>query len=119
MDQRADRRVSRLEKDGGETSRRIGSLAELVDRARRGDLDYVFIALPMRAEKRIVELTNRLADTTASVYVIPDLFMFDLMRARWTVLGTLPVVSVYESPFDGLTGALKRAPSRSTGSGSR
>ena len=88
---------------------RAGSLQEMVEAARRGSLDYVFIALPMRAEKRIVELTNQLADTTASVYVIPDLFIFDLMRARWTMLGTLPMVSVYESPFDGLNGALKRA----------
>ena len=40
----------------------------------------------MRAEKRIVELVDRLSDTTASVYLIPDLFIFDLMRARWTKL---------------------------------
>jgi putative colanic acid biosynthesis UDP-glucose lipid carrier transferase len=104
-----DRSPERLKKDGGEPSRRVGTLADLIDDARRGALDYVFIALPMRAEKRIVELTNRLADTTASVYVIPDLFMFDLMRARWTMLGALPMVSVYESPFDGLNGWLKRA----------
>ena len=87
---------------------RQGSLDDMVEEARRGALDYVFIALPMRAEKRIVELTHKLADTTASVYVIPDLFIFDLMRARWSMLGTLPMVSVYESPFDGLNGALKR-----------
>jgi len=104
-----DRSPERLQKDGADSSRRVGSLAHLVDQARSGQLDYVFIALPMRAEKRIVELTNRLADTTASVYVIPDLFMFDLMRARWTMLGALPMVSVYESPFDGLNGGLKRA----------
>ena len=104
-----DRSHERLQKDGAGSSRCVGSLADLVEQARSGDLDYVFIALPMRAEKRIVELTNRLADTTASVYVIPDLFMFDLMRARWTMLGTLPMVSVYESPFDGFNGGLKRA----------
>jgi putative colanic acid biosysnthesis UDP-glucose lipid carrier transferase len=87
---------------------RSGSLDELVSNARRGALDYIFIALPMRAEGRIVDLTNRLADTTASVYVIPDLFIFSLMRARWTTLGALPMVSVYESPFDGVPGWVKR-----------
>src|SRR5436190_1470060 len=59
-----DRSHERLQKDGAGSSRCVGSLADLVERARSGDLDYVFIALPMRAEKRIVELTNRLADTT-------------------------------------------------------
>jgi putative colanic acid biosynthesis UDP-glucose lipid carrier transferase len=104
-----DRAAERLLKDGQDPARRVGSLNELVERARRGECDYVFIALPMRAEKRIVELVNRLADTTASVYVVPDLFMFDLMRARLTVLGGMPAVSVFESPFDGLNGLLKRA----------
>lgn len=86
-----------------------GSLSELVDKARRGEVDYVFIAFPMRAEQRIVDLVNRMADTTASVYVVPDLFVFDLMRARWVSLGGLPAVSVYESPFHGAaSGFLKR-----------
>src|SRR5258708_30819417 len=31
------------------------------------------------------------------------------MRARWTMLGGLPAVSVYESPFDGMNGWLKRS----------
>ncbi len=104
-----DRLCAREDSEKPMVLARAGSLQEMVEEARRGALDYVFIALPMRAEKRIVELTQQLADTTASVYVIPDLFIFDLMRARWTMLGTLPMVSVYESPFDGLNGALKRA----------
>jgi len=57
----------------------------------------------------VIELVNQLADTTATVYVVPDLFVSDLMRARWTTLGGLPAVSVYESPFDGVSGWLKRA----------
>lgn len=104
-----DRGSERLQGSGQDASRLVGGLEELVERSRRGEVDYVFIALPMRAEKRIVELVNRLADTTASVYVVPDLFMFDLMRARWVTFGGLPAVSVYESPFDGVRGWLKRA----------
>ena len=104
-----DRSHERLRAEGLTDLRVDGTLADLVEKARLGSVDYVFITLPMRAEKRIVELTHRLADTTASVYVIPDLFIFDLMRAQWSTVGTLPTVSVYESPFDGLNGLLKRA----------
>jgi putative colanic acid biosynthesis UDP-glucose lipid carrier transferase len=85
-----------------------GSFSDMLTAARRGDIDYVFIALPMRAEARVTELVNRLADTTASVYVIPDLFISELMRARWVLVGGMPAVSLYESPFDGLNGGLKR-----------
>jgi putative colanic acid biosynthesis UDP-glucose lipid carrier transferase len=104
-----DRSLARIEAGGDDASTRAGDLDQLIDRSRRGEIDYVFITLPMRAEKRIIELVNRLADTTASVYVVPDLFVFDLMRARTTMLGGLPAVSVYESPFDGLSGWVKRA----------
>jgi putative colanic acid biosynthesis UDP-glucose lipid carrier transferase len=104
-----DRAAGRQAADGYDISRTAGTLHDMVELARRGELDYVFIALPMRAEKRVVELANQLADTTATVYVVPDLFVFDLMRARWTTLGGLPAVSIYESPFDGVNGWLKRA----------
>jgi putative colanic acid biosynthesis UDP-glucose lipid carrier transferase len=104
-----DRGRERIESLGSDASRHAGTLSDLLKKARAGELDYVVIALPMRAEKRIVELVDRLSDTTASVYLIPDLFIFDLMRARWTKLGALPAVSVYESPFDGFNGCLKRA----------
>jgi len=104
-----DRNDQRLAEDGHAVGTRAGSVPELLARAKRAEVDFVFIALPMRAENRIVELVGQLADTTASVYVVPDLFMFDLMRARWVTFGGLPAVSVYESPFDGLSGWIKRA----------
>ena len=103
-----DRDPERIRAAGHDASRRAGTLAALVERARRGELDYVFIALPLRAEKRVTELVGQLADTTASVYVVPDLYVFDLMRARWGMLAGLPTISVYESPFDGVRGWLKR-----------
>jgi putative colanic acid biosynthesis UDP-glucose lipid carrier transferase len=40
--------------------------------------------------------------------VVPDLFIFQLKQARWTNVGGLPIVSIYESPFDGMNGWLKR-----------
>jgi len=104
-----DRAADRLADSWPGPLRIAGTMEAMVERARGGGLDYVFIALPMRAEKRIVDLVNRLADTTATVYVVPDLFMSDLMRAQWTTLGGLPAVSVYDSPFDGVSGGLKRA----------
>ena len=86
-----------------------GGLDELVEKVRRGAIDYVYITLPAVAEKRTLQLVNDLADTTATVYVIPDLFIFDLLHARWTTFGGIPVVSVYESPFHEIDGWLKRA----------
>lgn len=86
----------------------VGTMEDLVIAAREGQIDVVFIALPMRAEERIKMLVSKLADTTASVYIVPDFFMFDLLSARWGNIGGLPVVSIYDTPFYGVDGWLKR-----------
>lgn len=86
-----------------------GDLTQLVADAHSEGIDFVYIALPMHAEKRIVQLIDALADTTASVYIIPDFFIFELLHARWLNLGGLPIVSVFESPFHGADAWLKRA----------
>ena len=87
----------------------IGTMEDLVRAAREGYIDVVFIALPMRAEERIKMLVSKLSDTTASVYIVPDFFMFDLLSARWGNIGGLPVVSIYDTPFYGVDGWLKRS----------
>ena len=87
---------------------RLGSMKNLVEHARNGKLDVVFITLPMMAEKRIREVVSSLNDTTASVYIVPDLFTFQLLHSRWMDVNGVPVVSVYENPFYGVDGVLKR-----------
>jgi len=87
----------------------VGNMDDLIRAARAGEIDVVFIALPMRAEERIKMLVSKLSDTTASVYIVPDFFMFDLLSARWGNIGGLPVVSIYDTPFYGIDGWLKRS----------
>jgi putative colanic acid biosynthesis UDP-glucose lipid carrier transferase len=89
--------------------RRVGDLSELIERARRGQIDIVYVTFPMRAEARIRDLLTRLGDTTASVYIVPDFFVFSLLHARWTNINGLPAVSVFENPLYGVDGLAKRA----------
>ncbi len=85
-----------------------GNLSELVALARNGGVDTVFITLPMRAEHRIRFLLDQLSDSTASVYIVPDFFVFELLHSRWTSMGGIPAVSVFENPLFGVDGVLKR-----------
>ncbi len=87
----------------------VGSFKELVVKAESGELDSIYIALPMRAEKRIQELLERLANSTATVYVVPDLFVFELLHARSINLNGLPAFGLIGEPMRGLNGWLKRA----------
>lgn len=91
-----------------ELGKREGNLDELVELARTGTVDLVYIALPLRAEVRVTDLVRRLADSTASVYMAADFDAFDLLSARWGQIGNVPVVSIHETPFYGVSGWLKR-----------
>jgi len=103
-----DRPVERTVDLPGDVGKRVGNLEELVHRARRGNIDIVYITFPMRAEDRIRDLLAKLGDTTASVYIVPDFFVFELLHARWTNVNGLPAVSVFENPLYGVDGLAKR-----------
>jgi putative colanic acid biosynthesis UDP-glucose lipid carrier transferase len=86
----------------------VGNLDELLSLAGAGAIDVVYIALPMQDEQRIIDLVNRFADTTVSLYLLPDSFVFELMNARWISLDGQPIISIYETPFYGVDGWVKR-----------
>ncbi len=86
----------------------VGSLEELIQAAASGQVDSIYIALPMREELRIHELLARLSDSTASVYVVPDLFSFEHLHARSFDLNGLPAIGLIGEPMRGLNGLLKR-----------
>ena len=86
----------------------IGGIDDLVADARAGFVDVIYITFPMRAEDRIRSVLSKLGDTTASVYIVPDFFVFQLLHSRWTDIGGLPAVSVFENPLYGVDGLVKR-----------
>ena len=86
----------------------LHTMDALLSKAHAGEIDAIYLALPLREEQTIEELIERLADTTASVYIAPDLFVSGLMYSRWMDFGGMPLVSVYETPFFGLYGWVKR-----------
>ena len=87
----------------------LGDFDALVERAGRREFSTIFIALPAVAEETVRRLVAALADTPAAVYVVPSPFTDELAHAQWVRLGGLPLVSVFETPFSGVNGWVKRA----------
>jgi len=79
-----------------------GTLDDLCDRAERGNVNMVYVTLPLRAEDRMKEIVKKLGEACTSVYVVPDIFLFDLLQSHWFSFCGLPVVSVYGSPHAGI-----------------
>jgi putative colanic acid biosynthesis UDP-glucose lipid carrier transferase len=86
----------------------LGGLADLVAACRAGQIDLVYVALPLRAEPRIAQVMRDLADTTATVYLVADFFQFHPIGAQLSAIGRVPVISLHGTPFHGLNLWLKR-----------
>jgi putative colanic acid biosynthesis UDP-glucose lipid carrier transferase len=71
-------------------------------------IDVVFIAQPAETE-RTQTILSSLRDTTSSVYLIPDISIFDLIQARSDDIHGIPVIALCESPFQGSRALAKRA----------
>ena len=84
------------------------NMTDLIQLAESGEVDLIYVALPMRAELRIKSLIDRLMDTTATIYFVPDFSTFDLLHSSWDYLGGLPVISIVDTPFQGLNAFVKR-----------
>ncbi|WP_268797024.1 undecaprenyl-phosphate glucose phosphotransferase [Pseudomonas huanghezhanensis] len=87
----------------------LGGLDQLLIDARKGRIDKVYITLSLDSQTRLGQLIRGLSDTTASVYVIPDVFMFELLHARSESINGLPSISIFDSPMDGAWSMVKRA----------
>ncbi len=85
-----------------------GKLADLPAFAKARAVEAIFIALPMASQPRILKLLDELRDTTASIYFVPDIFLYDLIQARVDDVNGVPIVAVCESPFYGVNGLVKR-----------
>ena len=86
---------------------RLGGLVDAVPYIQKHNIEMVFISLPMSSQPRIQKLMDELPDTTASIYFLPDIYIFDLMQTRFDYIGNLPVVAMNESPFVGVDGVVK------------
>ena len=106
FDDRPEARTIKLPED---MQHRLGTIDHLLEEAKTNGISVVYITLPLRAENRIRDVIRRLSDSTLSVYVVPDFFVFQLLHSRWTDIQGIPVVSVFENPFYGVDGLLKRA----------
>ena len=60
----------------------LGNLKGLPGYVREHSTDLIFVVLPMRNIQRVTDLLDRLHDTTASIYFVPDVFVFDLIQCR-------------------------------------
>ncbi|TAA47760.1 undecaprenyl-phosphate glucose phosphotransferase [Corallincola spongiicola] len=89
-------------------ARIIGNIEDAIAMARRNEIDLLYIAMPLKAEDRIFQILERCGDTTVDVHIIPNLFIYKMLHARWHSVGDVQTLSVFDSPLNGFSSWLKR-----------
>jgi putative colanic acid biosynthesis UDP-glucose lipid carrier transferase len=80
------------------TTRLLGRLATWASYVRAQGMREVYITLPLGSQPRIVELLEKLQDTTASVFFVPDVFGISIIQGRLQDMNGVPVVGICETP---------------------
>jgi putative colanic acid biosynthesis UDP-glucose lipid carrier transferase len=94
--------------DAAVRDRLLGSVDQLAEYVKTHRVDLIYVTLPMSSQPRIMKLCDELRDTTASIYFVPDIFVFDLIQGRMDTIGGLPVMAICETPFFGVNAMVKR-----------
>jgi exopolysaccharide biosynthesis polyprenyl glycosylphosphotransferase len=71
----------------------LGNIADIHAYLSKNDIDYVYIALPMRAEKKIFSILRECRSLGARIYLIPDLYVYGLHHAEIQSLGKLLILN--------------------------
>ncbi|WP_428814338.1 undecaprenyl-phosphate glucose phosphotransferase, partial [Vibrio makurazakiensis] len=85
-----------------------GKINDALSLAKERSFRHVYVALPMEANNRIKQIIKYFSDSTARVYIVPDFFTYDLIQSRWKNVGTVPTLSVHDTPFYGASTFIKR-----------
>ncbi|WP_193369263.1 undecaprenyl-phosphate glucose phosphotransferase [Pelagibius marinus] len=96
----ADDRLTRVPRES-EGLPVFGSVDHLVDLIRRDLVDQVIVALPWTADTRLREVVNKLEQTPVPIRLAPDLAAFSFPDRRFTTVGRLPMMQLFERPISG------------------
>jgi exopolysaccharide biosynthesis polyprenyl glycosylphosphotransferase len=71
----------------------LGTINQLPNYLENAEVDYVYIALPFRAEHKIISIVNSCRTFGAQLLMVPDLFAYSIFNADFQTLGDMLLVN--------------------------
>lgn len=87
----------------------LGNITQVKKFITEHNIDQVFIALPIRAYRRLLYLLRKLSEETVEVRVVPDIYRAVTLNANVEDFDGMPIINLAESPIYGWKRAAKRA----------
>jgi exopolysaccharide biosynthesis polyprenyl glycosylphosphotransferase len=86
----------------------LGPIERLGQLAEEKRVDEVWIALPVSAHDRLVEVLAALERYPVRVKVVPDYFSLALVQAKADILGGMPIIGLRDPLIEGIPRLVKR-----------
>jgi Undecaprenyl-phosphate glucose phosphotransferase len=86
----------------------LGELADTRDIVLNYNVDYLYIALPVDASRRMLDLIKRVSAECVEIRIVPDLLQYITIRAGVEDLEGVPIINLNETPLQGWNVVIKR-----------
>jgi Undecaprenyl-phosphate glucose phosphotransferase len=86
----------------------IGTYSDLPRLIHSVDIDQIVVALPLEDHQALPEIMSVLEGTLLDIKIVPDIYQFVSVGGAIEEFEGLPVISLQDSPFDGVDRFLKR-----------
>ncbi|MDX1918612.1 MAG: undecaprenyl-phosphate glucose phosphotransferase [Candidatus Caenarcaniphilales bacterium] len=103
-----DDKVSEALQIAGKELPFLGNVSLLKQYVAQNKIDIVYIAFSLRHTELIHEIVQDLKDLPVSVYLVPDIYAFDLLGATVQEVAGIPVIGLRQNPIIGENMLLKR-----------
>ncbi len=87
----------------------IGDINEVLEAARVGTWDQIYLALPSEKKDFSTKLISQLSDTITPIRLIPDNFTHSLLHNKYLEIADTPVLCIYDAPLTLQHAFIKRA----------
>lgn len=72
------------------------------------DIDQVFVALPLEAHKKMLQVIDVMAQECVEIKLVPDILQYAALRAGLEDLDGTPVINLSQVPLQGWSSMIKR-----------
>ncbi len=86
----------------------LGTLDDIQQIIQKSGVQQLFIALPMTAHARVLEILSSMDQECVDVKFIPDLMQYMSLRVGVEELDGIPIVNLRETPIQGWNSVIKR-----------
>ena len=86
----------------------LGRISDVHDIVRAQEIDQIFVALPMRAYRRIMYVIERLSDELVTIRIVPDIYQTVTLNASVEDFDGLPLINLTDTHLYGWNVVAKR-----------